>query len=324
MEMSNKPKICVISKSFGQYCREALEILKTFSEVEVKSVKEYKEIVDIVKNFDGIIVGNEKINREVINNAVRLKIIARHGVGIDNIDIEAATEKGIVVTYTPQANSDSVAEYAIALILNIMRMIPKLHNLTINGGWNRILGYELMGKTVGIIGFGGIGRRVAKKLGGFDVKILVYDPYVKEDDIRKIGAIPSKLDELLKTSDIVTLHVALTPETKHLINREKLKLMKSTAYLINTSRGAVIDEKALYEALKKKWIAGAALDVFEEEPINPKNPLLTLDNIIVTPHNANFTLEALQRTDLMNAEDLRRFFNGQRPIYVANPQVYVK
>ncbi|MEM2660774.1 MAG: phosphoglycerate dehydrogenase [Nitrososphaeria archaeon] len=324
MEMSNKPKICVISKSFGQYCKQALEILKSFSEVEIKSVKEQKEIIDIVKNFDGIVVGNEKINREIINHAVRLKIIARHGVGIDNIDIEAATEKGIIVTYTPQANSDSVAEYTIALILNIMRMIPKLHNITVNGGWNRILGYELMGKTVGIIGFGGIGKRVAKKLRGFDVKILVYDPYVSEEDVRRFDAIPVKLDELLKTADIVTLHVSLTPETKHLINRDKLKLMKNTAYLINTSRGAVVDEKALYEALKEKWIAGAALDVFEEEPINPKNPLLTLENVIVTPHNANFTLEALQRTDLMNAEDLKRFFEGQKPIYVANPKVYIK
>ncbi|MCX8188940.1 MAG: phosphoglycerate dehydrogenase [Nitrososphaeria archaeon] len=324
MEMANRPRICVISKSFGQYCKEALEILKSFSEVEIKSVKEQKEIIDVVKEFDGIIVGNEKINKEIINNAVRLKIIARHGVGIDNIDIDAATERGIVVTYTPQANSDSVAEYTIALILNIMRMIPKLHNITVNGGWNRILGYELMGKTVGIIGFGGIGKRVAKKLGGFDVKILVYDPYVKEEDIKKFGATPAQLDELLKTSDIITLHVALTSETKHLITRDKLKLMKNTAYLINTSRGAVVDEKALYEALKERWIAGAALDVFEEEPINPRNPLLTLENVIVTPHNANFTLEALRRTDLMNAEDLRRFFNGQKPTYIANPQVYSK
>lgn len=324
MEMISKPKICIISKSFGQYCKEALKILMSFSEIEIKSVKDPEEIMGIVKEFDGIVVGNEKLNKEIIKNAVKLKIIARHGVGVDNIDLDAATEKGIVVTYTPQANSDSVAEYAIALILNIMRMIPKLHNITVNGGWNRILGYELMGKTVGIIGFGGIGKRVAKKLGGFDTNILVYDPYVKEEDIRKIGANPATLDELLKTSDIVTLHVALTNETKHLINREKLKLMKCTAYLINTSRGAVVDEEALYEALKEKWIAGAALDVFEQEPINPTNPLITLENVIVTPHNANFTLEALRRTDLMNAEDLRRFFNGQKPVFVANPQVYIK
>jgi D-3-phosphoglycerate dehydrogenase len=317
-----RPRIRVISRSFGQYCSEALEILKSFAEVDVKGAKTFEEMVEAVKAYDGIVLGNEKLDREILKNAVKLKIIARHGVGVDNIDLNAATEKGIVVTYTPQANADSVAEYAIALILNIMRMIPKLHNSTVSGGWNRILGYELMGKTVGIIGFGGIGKRVARKLAGFDVKVLVYDPYVGEEEIRKFGATPAKLDELLRNSDIITLHVILTDETRHLINSERLKLMKKTAYLINTSRGAVVDEKALYVALKEGLIAGAALDVFEQEPIDPKNPLLTLDNIIVTPHNANFTLEALRRTDIMNAEDLRRFFNGERPLYVANPQVY--
>ncbi|MBC7090887.1 MAG: phosphoglycerate dehydrogenase [Nitrososphaeria archaeon] len=317
-----RPRIRVISRSFGQYCSEALEILKSFAEVDVKGAKSFDEMVEAVKVYDGIVLGNEKLDREVLKNVIKLKIIARHGVGVDNIDLNAATEKGIVVTYTPQANADSVAEYTIALILNVMRMIPKLHDNTVNGGWNRILGYELMGKTVGIIGFGGIGKRVARKLSGFDVKILVYDPYVGEEEIRKFGANPTTLDELLKSSDIITLHVILTEETKHLINSERLKLMKKTAYLINTSRGAVVDEKALYIALKEGWIAGAALDVFEQEPVDPKNPLLILDNIIVTPHNANFTLEALRRTDLMNAEDLRRFFNGERPLYVANPQVY--
>lgn len=319
-----KPKIRVISRSFGQYCSEALEILRSFAEVDVRGAKCVEEMVEAVRDYDGIVLGNEKLDAEVLKNAVRLKIVARHGVGVDNVDLKAATEKGIVVTYTPQANSDSVAEYTVALILNIMRMIPKLHNTTAAGGWSRILGYELMGKTVGIVGFGGIGKRVAKKLSGFDVKILVYDPYVGEEEVKRLGGEPATLEELLKNSDIVTLHVTLTSETRHLMNGERLKLMKNTAYLINTSRGAVVDEEALYRALKERWIAGAALDVFEQEPLDPKNPLLTLDNIIVTPHNANFTLEALRRTDLMNAEDLKRFFSGQRPLYVANPQVYMQ
>jgi len=314
----------VISRSFGQYCSEALEILRSFAEVDVRGAKCVEEMVEAVRDYDGIVLGNEKLDAEVLKNAVRLKIVARHGVGVDNVDLKAATEKGIVVTYTPQANSDSVAEYTVALILNIMRMIPKLHNTTAAGGWSRILGYELMGKTVGIVGFGGVGKRVAKKLSGFDVKILVYDPYVGEEEVKRLGGEPATLEELLKNSDIVTLHVTLTSETRHLMNGERLKLMKNTAYLINTSRGAVVDEEALYRALKERWIAGAALDVFEQEPLDPKNPLLALDNIIVTPHNANFTLEALRRTDLMNAEDLKRFFSGQRPLYVANPQVYMQ
>jgi D-3-phosphoglycerate dehydrogenase len=318
----SKPKILIISRSFGVYCEEALKILNRFAYIERKRITSKEEMKEVVNNYDGVVLGNERMDKEILLSANRLKIVARHGVGVDNIDLEASTQKGIVVTYTPHANSDSVAEYAITLMLNIIKNLQKAHNETVKGNWKRFLGFELMNKTIGIVGFGGIGKKVAKKLAGFDVKILAYDPYVSDEEVKKNGAIPVSLDELLKSSDIVTLHVALTTETRHLINKDRLRLMKKESFLINTSRGAVVDEKALYDVLKNREIAGAALDVFEKEPISKDNPLLSLDNIIVSPHMANFTIEALRRMDMMNAEDLKRFFKGERPLHVANPEVY--
>ena len=315
----SKPRILISSKSFGVHCREAIETLNSFAEVETKLITSPDQMRDAVNNFDGIVLGNEKADEDILMNATRLKIIARHGVGVDNIDLKAATKKGIVVTYTPYANSDSVAEYTIAHILNVMKSIPKANLGVLNGGWNRFLGFELMGKTVGIVGFGAVGKRVVKKLQGFDVKIMAYDPFVKLEEFGKAGVMASDLESLLKVSDVITLHVALTPETKHLMNLDRLKLMKKESYLINMSRGAIVDEEALCEVLKEKGIAGAALDVFEQEPISKDSPLLTLDNVVLTPHNANFTLESLRRTDMMNATDLERFFKGEKPVNIANP-----
>ncbi|MGQ9781140.1 MAG: phosphoglycerate dehydrogenase [Nitrososphaeria archaeon] len=318
----NKPRMVITSKSYGVYCKDALKILERFAVVERKAVITGEEMGAVLRDCDAIILGNEKLGREDLLAANRLRIIARHGVGVDNVDLDAATERGIVVTYTPQSNSDSVAEYTIMLMLNILKNFHKGSSELLKGNWARYLGFELMGKTVGIVGFGAIGRRVAKKLSGFDVRILAYDPFVKEEDIRLCGAIPVSLEELLRSSDIVTLHVSLSPETRHLLNKEMLKLMKKTAFLINASRGSIVDEKALYESLEAKDIAGAALDVFEQEPVQRDNPILKLDNVVLSPHMANFTIEALTRMDMMNAEDLRRFFCGERPLYVANPKVF--
>ena len=318
----NRPSIAITSKSYGVHCENAIKLLEDFANIERKTISGKDEMKLITRDYDGVILGNEKMDRDSILSSDRLKIIARHGVGVDNIDLDTATQKGIIVTYTPQSNADSVAEYTIMLMLNIIKNFPKASLEMLKGNWIRLLGLELLGKTVGIVGFGAIGRRVARKLSGFDVKILAYDPFVKGDDIEKGGALPVSLDELLKSADLVTLHVSLSPETKHLINKDRLKLMKKNAFLINASRGPIIDEKALYDSLKNREISGAALDVFEQEPISKDNHLLALDNVVLSPHMANFTIEALTRMDMMNAEDLKRFFKGEKPLYVANPKVF--
>ncbi|MEM3403018.1 MAG: phosphoglycerate dehydrogenase [Nitrososphaeria archaeon] len=316
------PKILITSKSYGVHCMDALRTIEKFAQIDRKPVSSREETISAVKNYDGIILGNEKLDREVILAAERLKIIARHGVGVDNIDVEAATEKGIVVTYTPLANSDSVAEYAVMLVLASLRQFQKVTKEMLNGNWIRFLGHELMDKTVGIVGFGAIGRRVAKKLSGFSVRLIVYDPYVEEEEIRKCGVEPVSLETLLSSSDVVTLHLSLTNETKNLINDSRIKLMKKSAFLINTSRGGIIDEPALVNALRSGCIAGAALDVFEQEPLSKDSPIHKLDNVILSPHMANFTIEALSRMDMMNAKDLELFFKGQRPIHMVNPRIF--
>jgi len=319
-----KPRILIVSRSFGVYSENAMKILEGFASVDRKSISPEEEMKKIVDSYDALILGNERMDRETLMAIRKLRIIARHGIGVDQIDLDTATEKGIVVTYTPQANSAAVAEYAIALMLNIMKSVQKAHEETRKGNWRRFLGFEVMNKTVGIIGFGAIGRSVAKKLSGFEVAILACDPYVSDQEIRKGGATPVSLEELLRSSDIVSLHTALTPETRHLLDRDRIGMMKKGSFLVNTSRGAVIDEGALCEALSRHEIAGAALDVFEVEPISKTSPLLGLDNVIVSPHMANFTIEALGRMDKMNAEDLERFFKGGRPLHVANPRVFEK
>ncbi|MGD0330697.1 MAG: phosphoglycerate dehydrogenase [Nitrososphaeria archaeon] len=318
----SRPCIAITSKSYGVHCKKAVELLEEFAAVDRKNVSSEDEMRSIAMDYDGVIVGNEKMDRDILISSDKLRIIARHGVGVDNIDLDAATQKGIIVTYTPQSNSDSVAEYAIMLMLGIAKNFPKASYEISNGKWVRLLGSELLCKTVGIVGFGAVGRRVAKKLSGFDVKILAYDPFVKGNEIEKEGALPVGLDELLRTSDFVTIHVALSAETHHLINRDRLRLMKKSAFLINTSRGSIIDESALYDSLKNGEISGAALDVFEQEPITKDNPLLMLDNVVLSPHMANFTSEALIRMDMMNAEDLKRFFQGKKPLFVANPIMF--
>lgn len=318
----NLPKILITSKSYGVHCPDALRTIESFAQVDRKAVSSREEMVSAVKNYDGVILGNEKLDREAIFAAERLKIIARHGVGVDNIDVEAATEKGIVVTYTPLANSDSVAEYAVMLILSSLRQFQRVTQEMSKGNWNRFLGHELMNKIVGIVGFGAIGRRVANKLSCFNVRLIAYDPYVKEEEIRNAGVEPVSLETLLSSSDIVTLHLSLTNETKNLINDGRLKLMKKGAFLVNTSRGGIIDEPALVNALRSGIISGAALDVFEQEPLRRDSPLYKLDNVILSPHMANFTIEALSRMDMMNAKDLELFFKGHRPINVVNSRVF--
>jgi phosphoglycerate dehydrogenase-like enzyme len=191
------------------------------------------------------------------------------------------------------------------------------------GKWREkgLLGYELLGKTVGIIGMGNVGRKVAEKISEFNVKLLAYDPYIDPKVAEKINVKLVDLDTLLKESDVVTIHATLTEETKHLIGEKELRSMKKTAFIINTARGAIIDEKALIKALKEGWIAGAALDVFEQEPPSPDNPLLKMDNVLVTPHFASCTYEAYQREAFMAAEEVLRILKGESPKFIANPEV---
>jgi len=242
------------------------------------------ELTVLIPGIDGYIAGLDAIDRRVIDAADCLRVIARYGVGIDAVDLEAALEKGIVVTNTPGANSASVAELAVGLMLALARNIVSAAFATKSGSWPRLAGLSLAGKTVGLIGFGSIGRQVARRLAGFDCHILAYDPLVPESETAALGVCTLPMEEVIAQADFLSLHCPLNGHTRALVNAELIEKMKTGAFLINTARGELVDEVALLQALENGKLRGAALDVFANQPPEADNPLLTLPQVIATPH----------------------------------------
>ena len=272
----------------------------------------------------------DKIDCELISNAPRLRIIAQYAVGYDNIDVVCATKYGVYVTNTPGVLTETVADHTWALILAISRRILESDEYVRKGEWYRsgtgwhpmmMLGYDVHGKTLGIIGLGRIGSAVARRAKGFNMKILYYGRRRKLELEKELGAKYVPLETLLREADIVSLHVPLTKETYHMIGEKELKLMKKTAFLINTARGAVVDTNALVKALKEGWIAGAALDVHEQEPLPPNHPLYELKNVILTPHTGSASWETRIKMANMVAENLIAFAKGEIPPNLVNKEV---
>jgi D-3-phosphoglycerate dehydrogenase len=293
---------------------DGIEILRGFAEVEISPGLERVELMKKVKECEVLVVRSAtKVTKEVINAGERLRIIARAGAGLDNIDVETAGERGIKVLNTPEAPSVAVAELVFGHILSFVRHIPRADASMKAGKWEKakFMGSELRGKTLGIIGAGRIGREVGYRAKAFLMNLLVYDVVQNHEFVQRTGAEYVDLDTLLRKSDFVTLHVPLTPETKHMIGKRELELMKPSAVLVNTSRGEVIDEIALVEALRNGKIKGACLDVYEREP--PRDsPLLELPNVILTPHLGASTLEAQREAAIITAEKIREELVGGR------------
>jgi D-3-phosphoglycerate dehydrogenase len=280
-----------------------------------------EELLKEIDQFDAVIVRSAtKIPREVIQKGVLLKAIGRAGVGVDNIDVAAATEAGIPVVNSPRASSISVAEMTIAFMLALSRKIVDATNKTKNGEWpkKQLNGTELYGKTIGFVGCGRIGAEVVTRAKAFGMKCIVYDPYLPKEVITKIGAESvDNLVDLLPISDFITIHALLTDETRGMIGTDELKKMKTTAYIVNCARGGIIDEDALYTEIKSNSIAGAALDVFEDEP-SRANKLFELPNVYVSPHVGASTLEAQERAGNITAEQVRLVLKGVSPEFCVN------
>ncbi len=311
---------------------DALKLLKSKFEVEVwpeETPPPKNILIEKVKVVDGLCcLLTDKIDAEVINAAgEQLKGISQIAVGYDNIDLEAATKRGIYVTNTPGVLTDTTADYAFALLMATARRIAEADRYVRDGRWKipwglmMMLGQDVWGKTIGIIGMGRIGTAMARRAKGFNMKILYYDVARNEAAEKELGAEYVDLETLLKESDFVSIHVPLLPSTRHLINEERLKLMKKTACLINTSRGPVVDEKALYKALKEGWIWAAGLDVWEKEPTDPDNPLLKLDNVTASPHIASASYETRTRMAIMAAENMIAILEGRVPPNLVNKEV---
>lgn len=322
-------KILVTARSFRKLSGLHQEILHNSGYEIVDSPYDRSlkadELIPLITDVDGAILGVDEVTAEVFAQAKNLKVISRHGVGYDSIDLRAATEHGVVVAITVGANNVVVAELAMGLILSLARMIPYHDRVVKSGKWNRITGIELMGQTLGIVGMGRIGREVAVRAAAFGMRILYYDPVAPpEEMVAAVGAIYRSFDDLLAESDIVTLHLPVMPQTRGIMGREAFTKMKPTAMLVNTARGALVDEAALYETLSQGKLAGAASDVFNVEPCNPDNPLLTLDTFIAAPHMASDTLQTGLRMGLMASENALKVLRGERlpDNMVVNPEVY--
>jgi len=316
----------------------AVELLEKHA--EVVRPKDYSRgaFLEAIKDVDGLLARKIYIGGEEMDHAPRLKIIGRHGVGLDSVDLKAATRRGILVINTPGANKESVAELAVAFLLNLARRIPqaqaamcsmpkgdvgvlsallKQYNLT---------GFDLEGKSLGIIGTGRIGSAVAKKcIAAFDMNVWGYDPYVSAATMKSIGVTKvDRLADMMAQIDFLTVHCPLTDETKGMVGKKELSLLRKGAHVVNTARGGIIDEKALYEALTIGHVAGAALDVFEVEPPDPEDPLLKHPNLLATPHFGGTTEESLYRIGIAMVEEVIHFLQGKPPRYPVNPEVLQK
>ncbi len=292
--------------------------LSDIAEVKFVTSKIKEELMGELKDADALVAGVTPIDKELLDNAPRLRIIARFGVGYDNVDVEECTKRRIYVTYTPNALSDAVADLTLGLIICLARRIVQADRY-VRTTWGKPespafpLGVDLSGKKLGIVGLGRIGSAVARKAKVFDMEIIYFDTVRKVSLEEKLGIQYVDLKTLLKNSDFVTIHVPLNESTRGLIGERELKIMKKSAYIVNTSRGPVIDEDALYTALKEGWIAGAALDVFKEEPLPLNSPLKKLENVVLTPHIGSASKETRRRMAEMDVRNIRSVLEGKVP-----------
>src|SRR5699024_7855365 len=299
-----------------------LEIVMGFPVSETGKVMSENEIIKKTNGSHALIgMARERITRRVIESNPKLKVICKYGIGVDNIDVRAASEHGVLVVNAP-VHSSTVAESAITLMLSLLKKVPQNAFHLKNGNWRDIstLGRDLSGKTLGIVGFGSIGKKIAKKLQNWNVDCLVYDPFIADEDVNQYNIQKVNKQTLLTSSDIISLHLPLSDDTKDFINYKELSRMKKSAILINTAREKIVNEESLIHALKKKLIAGAGIDVFYNEPITSQHPLLHMDNVIALPHVSGYTFEALYQIALQTSYNCIDALNDKVTYYTVNKE----
>jgi len=302
----------------------AREVLsKIGAELRVAQESTAEAILQVAADADALLVTYAKITAEMIRQMKRCRIISRFGIGVDNVDIAAATNAGIVVTKVPDYCMDEVSDHAMALLLSLVRKIPYANSLVHAGRWEMpavVPIHRLRGSVLGLVGFGRIPQLVAPKAQAFGLKVVAFDPYIPQDVMTRAGVEKVEFDELLKMSDYISIHSPLLPETHHLFNADVFRKMKPTAYLVNTARGPIVDETALAHALDARQLAGAALDVLSQEPPNG-SPLFGRNNVILTPHTSFYSVESLVELQIKAAEEVVRVMTKQAPRNPVNPEV---
>lgn len=303
---------------------DAVAYLKERFQVVQGTSVEPEEIIRQAQGCAGILIRSARITAEIMDAIPTLKVIAKHGMGVDNIDVPHATEKGIQVVNAPYSNMNAVAEHIVTLLLALSKRVVRMDKLTRQGQFAQRNAYkttELKDATVGIIGLGKISRLVVKKLSGFELHIIASDPFVKQEDVGELPVTMTSADEVYRTADFVIVHTSLFPSTFHLVGAQQFQMMKPSAYIINAARGPIIDEVALVEALTTGKIAGAGLDVFEQEPPAQDNPLFAMDNVIVSPHNAALSDGALRAMAMDSAQGIAEYLTGRPVTYPVNQAI---
>lgn len=311
-------KVLITATNYETLCADGLKMLKDYGCKVVMNRNSRmftrEEMLAAVSDIDGLIAHGEVWDDELFDMAPNLKVIARFGVGYDSIDLEAAKRHSVHVTNCPGINSNAVAEMTVTLLMALIREIPRLNRSQKQGVWSRTIFNELPGKRIGILGFGAIGQKTAKKLKGFGTDIIVYNRSLKTELAEALGvSITTDLDEVLHTSDYILIHLPVTPETKNIINDANIAKMKDGAYVINTARAPLVDEKAMYDALVSGKLRGYATDVYNMEPADISNPLFSLPNFIGTPHSAGETYENYRATGIATARAVIDVFGGREP-----------
>lgn len=320
-------KILVSASHFDTLCRDAFDLLeangcqvifdanRSFPAYTTQEIEEHPDRKDIVAALIGM---DDFCDEGKFKALPGLKAVAKFGVGVDNIDGELAKKYGVAVLNAPGQNSNAVAELTVGLILDILRHVVPLHKAMEQGNWPRFIGSELKGKTVGLLGFGAIARSTARKLRAFDAEVIAYDLYPDEKASKELGVRITSQEEVITSSNIVSIHIPATPQTYHLFNKETIASMQDGAYLINPARGALVDLDALAQALLNGKLAGAALDAFEVEPLPADAAILKCENIVLTPHTGGETKEAYHNVSMTTCQDILRILKGDTPLHCVN------
>lgn len=312
-------KVLITSRSFGQASREPFEILEAANIAYDMMTTDFSndKFRSVIAEYDGLIIGGHLFAPGDMERCKNLKIIAKHGAGLDNIDLDRSRSLGVTVTNVPAMNSNAVADLAFALIMDVCRGVSLTNGQVHSGQWKIHIGRDVYAKTLGLIGFGAIAKNVARRASGFSMKVLAYDPFVKEVPDEFLDTVTlCDFDTLVEQSDIVSIHVPLTAETKNMFDKNIISRMKREAVLVNTGRGGIINEEDLYNCMKSGHLLGAAIDVTAAEPIEQDNPLLALDNVVITPHIGMYSVEAVSAVSNICAQNIVKKLSGQEPDFV--------